>query len=88
MYLTNTTVYMVYHLIPIPKWYYFQLGICCSGIIESTSDPSDSCMFYDCFTKSWIPLPDMPRRLIGHRSNVIRQKGRDWRWLIAGGIGK
>jgi len=66
--------------------YVFGRGICCGGIQSNTTEPIDCCMYYDGFTKAWIPLPDMPYRLIRHRSNVIEQKGRDYRWLIAGGL--
>ena len=59
-----------------------------TGIQSNTNEPIDCCMYYDGFTKAWIPLPDMPYRLIRHRSNVIEQKGRDYRWLIAGGLSK
>ena len=59
-----------------------------AGIQSNTTEPIDCCMYYDGFTKAWIPLPDMPYRLIRHRSNVIEQKGRDYRWLIAGGLSK
>ena len=51
-------------------------------MLESTN----VCMYYDCFTDTWVPVTDIPAKLLCHRGNVIKHKGRDYKWLIAGGL--
>ena len=53
-------------------------------MLESTN----VCMYYDCFTDTWVPITDIPAKLLCHRGNVIKHKGRDYKWLIAGGLGE
>jgi len=69
--------------------YVFGKGMCCSGILDNAASPMEStnvCMYYDCFTDTWVPVTDIPAKLLCHRGNVIKHKGRDYKWLIAGGL--
>ena len=75
---TGTTTDMVCDFV-------FGKGICCNGL--KSTDATDLCLYYDCFTNSWSSIMDMPARLTYHASNVIRHKGRDEYWLLAGGQG-
>ena len=65
----------------------FGRGTCCSGI-KSDLTASNLCMHYDCQSNSWMPIMDIPAKLYNHRANVIRKKGRDEYWLVAGGQSK
>ena len=65
----------------------FGRGTCCSGV-KSDLTASNLCMHYDCQSNSWMPIMDIPAKLYNHRANVIRKKGRDEYWLVAGGQSK
>ena len=74
----------------------FGRGICCNGVTQladPNTDPpinqtlSKSCYFYDCFSGNWTEIASTPSALIYHSANKIMHKGRDYKWMIAGGEG-
>ena len=68
--------------------YVFGRGICCLGLTTADATiATDTCFYWDCFTRSWLPTNNVPAKLTSAAANPIRQDGRDEYWIIAGGVG-
>ena len=68
--------------------YVFGRGICCLGLTTADSTvATDTCFYWDCFSRSWMATNNVPAKLTSAAANPIRQDGRDEYWIIAGGLG-